>query len=193
VPEDHFGDQVAEVYDDSSAALFAPEVLGPAVDLLAELAGDGAALEFAIGTGRVALPLAARGLASEAAVDNAFDRIRCAVPKSTGDEVESARVQVRYLQAGEETLSLLVPYGYRGVTGALVAGDALALADHTPRIGLSADKHVTRSQREDRYRPHRPAPLRSHAGLPDILGALRLVASEGVGLPSGLIVASQQV
>jgi SAM-dependent methyltransferase len=40
----------------------APEVLDPAVDVLAELAGDGAALEFAFGTGRVALRLAARGV-----------------------------------------------------------------------------------------------------------------------------------
>ncbi len=39
-----------------------PDVLGPAIDLLAELAGNGAALEFAVGTGRVALPLAARGV-----------------------------------------------------------------------------------------------------------------------------------
>jgi SAM-dependent methyltransferase len=62
VPQDHFGEAVAAVYDESSSAMFAPEVLGPAVDLLAELAGDGAALEFAIGTGRVALPLAARGV-----------------------------------------------------------------------------------------------------------------------------------
>lgn len=62
VPEDHFGDNVAAVYDESSAAMFAPEVRGPTVELLAELAGDGAALEFAIGTGRVALPLAARGV-----------------------------------------------------------------------------------------------------------------------------------
>ncbi|MGH9064873.1 MAG: class I SAM-dependent DNA methyltransferase [Acidimicrobiales bacterium] len=62
MPEDHFGDDVAAVYDESSEAMFSPEVLGPAVDLLAELAGDGAALELAIGTGRVALPLAARGV-----------------------------------------------------------------------------------------------------------------------------------
>ena len=39
-----------------------PEVLGPAVDRLAGLAGDGRALEFAIGTGRVAIPLAQRGV-----------------------------------------------------------------------------------------------------------------------------------
>lgn len=42
--------------------MFAPEVLGPTVNRLAELAGDGLALEFAIGTGRVAVPLAARGV-----------------------------------------------------------------------------------------------------------------------------------
>jgi SAM-dependent methyltransferase len=62
VPEDHFGEDVSARYDESSESMFDPKVLGPTVDLLAELAGDGAALEFAIGTGRVALPLAARGV-----------------------------------------------------------------------------------------------------------------------------------
>src|SRR5438552_13885056 len=42
--------------------MFAPEVVEPAVDFLAALAGDGAALELGIGTGRIALPLAARGI-----------------------------------------------------------------------------------------------------------------------------------
>ncbi|WP_211366745.1 class I SAM-dependent methyltransferase [Pseudonocardia kunmingensis] len=42
--------------------MFAPEVLEPTVDRLVELAGGGRALEFAIGTGRVAVPLAARGV-----------------------------------------------------------------------------------------------------------------------------------
>ncbi len=42
--------------------MFEPDVLGPTVDVLAGLAGDGAAIEFAVGTGRVALPLAARGV-----------------------------------------------------------------------------------------------------------------------------------
>jgi SAM-dependent methyltransferase len=42
--------------------MFDPAVVGPTVDLLAELAGDGRALEFAIGTGRIALPLAERGV-----------------------------------------------------------------------------------------------------------------------------------
>ena len=55
-------DEVARRYDDSSSAMFSPEVVGPTVDFLAARAGGGAALELAIGTGRVALPLAARGV-----------------------------------------------------------------------------------------------------------------------------------
>ena len=42
--------------------MFDAEVVDPTVDFLAELAGDGRALEFAIGTGRIALPLAQRGV-----------------------------------------------------------------------------------------------------------------------------------
>jgi SAM-dependent methyltransferase len=49
-------------YDTPGTGMFAPEVLDPAVDRLAGLAGGGRALEFAIGTGRVAVPLAARGV-----------------------------------------------------------------------------------------------------------------------------------
>ncbi|PNG20660.1 class I SAM-dependent methyltransferase [Streptomyces cahuitamycinicus] len=52
----------AQHYDTPGAGMFAPEILGPTVDRLAELAGDGAALEFAVGTGRVAVPLAERGV-----------------------------------------------------------------------------------------------------------------------------------
>jgi hypothetical protein len=54
--------EIADVYDETYAAMFEPSVLGPMADVLTELAGGGAALEFAIGTGRVALPLSARGI-----------------------------------------------------------------------------------------------------------------------------------
>ena len=60
--EDHFGEWVAARYDESSPEMFAPEAVEPVVDLLAELAGDGAALELGIGTGRIALPLTERGV-----------------------------------------------------------------------------------------------------------------------------------
>jgi SAM-dependent methyltransferase len=62
LPEDHFGPDVASRYDQDSAPMFAPEALDPAVDRLAALAGGRPALELAIGTGRVAIPLAARGV-----------------------------------------------------------------------------------------------------------------------------------
>ncbi len=62
VLDDHFAGEVAAHYDDALGAMGSPEVLQPTVDLLAELAGTGAALEMAVGTGRIALPLAARGV-----------------------------------------------------------------------------------------------------------------------------------
>jgi SAM-dependent methyltransferase len=60
--EDIWDAEAAQEYDTPGTGMFAVEVLGPAVDRLAELAGDGRALEFAIGTGRVAVPLAERGV-----------------------------------------------------------------------------------------------------------------------------------
>ena len=58
----YFDEPVAARYDESSAEMFESAVVDPAVDLLAELAGEGRALELGIGTGRIALPLAARGV-----------------------------------------------------------------------------------------------------------------------------------
>src|SRR6516162_9070323 len=60
--EDIWDVETAQQYDTPGTGMFAPEVLGPAVDRLAELARGGPALEFAIGTGRVAVPLAERGV-----------------------------------------------------------------------------------------------------------------------------------
>jgi SAM-dependent methyltransferase len=60
--EDIWDAEVARDYDRSDGGMFGPEVLGPTVDRLAGLAGSGRALEFAIGTGRVAVPLAERGV-----------------------------------------------------------------------------------------------------------------------------------
>src|SRR3954451_7422114 len=73
-----FGEQVPARYDAHSGGMFDPAVVGPAVERLAELAGDGRALEFAIGTGRIALPLAECGV-PVAGIDNSeamLDRLR---------------------------------------------------------------------------------------------------------------------
>lgn len=57
-----FDARAAAVYDASSASMFDDAVLGPTVEFLAGFARGGRALEFAVGTGRVALPLRARGV-----------------------------------------------------------------------------------------------------------------------------------
>jgi SAM-dependent methyltransferase len=59
----YFGERVAARYDESSAEMFEPGVVNAVVEVLAELAADGRALELGIGTGRIALPLARRGVA----------------------------------------------------------------------------------------------------------------------------------
>jgi SAM-dependent methyltransferase len=62
VPEDYFDEPVAARFDERYAHLASPAVVDPMVDFLVERAGDGAALELGIGTGRIALPLARRGV-----------------------------------------------------------------------------------------------------------------------------------
>src|SRR4051794_19976387 len=62
VEANYFDEPVASAYDEDEAAMFDPAVLGPTVDFLADLAGDRPALELAVGTGRVALPLSERGI-----------------------------------------------------------------------------------------------------------------------------------
>jgi SAM-dependent methyltransferase len=63
VDEDgYFDERVAATYDESAADMFDPAVVDPVVDFLVELAGSGRALELGIGTGRIAVPLARRGV-----------------------------------------------------------------------------------------------------------------------------------
>jgi SAM-dependent methyltransferase len=62
VPTNYFDERIAKGYEALWPELFDPAVIEPAVSFLADLAGSGAALEFGVGTGRLALPLRARGV-----------------------------------------------------------------------------------------------------------------------------------
>jgi SAM-dependent methyltransferase len=84
--EGFFGEDVASRYDDDST-MFDPAVVDPVVDLLAELARGGRALELAVGTGRIALPLAERGV-SVAGIDNSPAMVARLRAKPGGDEIE---------------------------------------------------------------------------------------------------------
>ena len=87
-----WGEDVAAVYDATAAAMFEPAVLEPTVEVLYELARGGSALEFAVGTGRVALPLSARGVSVQGIElsPHMAERLRAkpgadAVPVTIGD------------------------------------------------------------------------------------------------------------
>ena len=62
MPENRFVGDVARSYDHDSSEMFAPSLLEPTIDALVALAEGGPVLEFAVGTGRVAIPLANRGV-----------------------------------------------------------------------------------------------------------------------------------
>jgi hypothetical protein len=95
VPEDEgqsegfFGERVASHYDERTAAMFDPAVVGPVAELLAGLAGEGRALEFAIGTGRVALPLAEHGV-PVAGIDNSEAMVARLRTKPGADDIDVA-------------------------------------------------------------------------------------------------------
>jgi SAM-dependent methyltransferase len=96
-----FGERVAAHYDDRSEP-----PASETVDFLADLAGDGAALEFAIGTGRVAVPLAERGV-KVAGMDNSEAMLRRLREKTT--EIEAVEGDMASTRVdGEFALVFLV-------------------------------------------------------------------------------------
>jgi SAM-dependent methyltransferase len=95
----------ARSYDTPGTGMFAPEVLGPTAERLAELADGGRALEFAVGTGRVAIPLAALG-----------------VPV-TGIELSSAMIDQLRTKADEATIPV--------IAGDMTTATAPASGDYT--------------------------------------------------------------
>ncbi|MDI2037011.1 class I SAM-dependent DNA methyltransferase [Paenarthrobacter nitroguajacolicus] len=101
-------DETAQQYDTPGEGMFAPEVLGPTVQVLSELAGDGAALEFAIGTGRVAVPLSEAGVrVSGIELSHAMiRRLRSKVDQDTVPVVQGDMAEARV--DGEFTLAYLV-------------------------------------------------------------------------------------
>ena len=76
----------AAAYDDDVADRATPEAIAPTIDYLVELAGGSAALEFAIGTGRVAIPLHQRGI-SVTGLELSQPMINVLRTKVTADEI----------------------------------------------------------------------------------------------------------
>ena len=88
VPDELWDDDAAGRYDASDGPQFDPGVIRATVDVLADLADDGAALELAIGTGRVAVPLAASGV-RVAGIDSSEPMLRTLRAKEGAAGIEA--------------------------------------------------------------------------------------------------------
>jgi hypothetical protein len=104
--EGYFGERVAARYDDVSWSMFDPALLAATADFLAEMADGGAALEFAIGTGRVAVPLAEKGV-KVVGIDNSAAMLRRLREKSTAIEAIEGDMAATRVE-GEFSLVYLV-------------------------------------------------------------------------------------
>jgi SAM-dependent methyltransferase len=128
--DDIWDADAAASYDTPGSGMFSPDVLGPTVDGLAALAGNGRALEFAIGTGRVAIPLTERGVAvtgielSQPMIDQL--RIKASeeqIPVVVGDMATA-------LAPGEYTLAYLV---YNTISNLLTEAEQVACFQNAAR------------------------------------------------------------
>jgi SAM-dependent methyltransferase len=130
---------VARQYDTPGTGMFAPQVLGPTVERLAELAGDGRALEFAIGTGRVAIPLAQRGVPvtgielAQPMVDQLRTKVdEATIPVTVGDMATSHA-------PGEYALVYLV---YNGISNLLSQAEQVACFRNAARHLVSGGRFL---------------------------------------------------
>ncbi|MFY1692308.1 class I SAM-dependent DNA methyltransferase [Plantactinospora sp. WMMB782] len=137
--EEIWDTETARNYDTPGSGMYAPEVLGPAVDRLAELAGAGPALEFAIGTGRVAVPLAERGVPvagielSRPMVDQLRTKVdEATIPVVVGDMASAAA-------PGRYTLVYLV---YNTISNLLTQAEQVACFRNAARHLLPGGRFV---------------------------------------------------
>ncbi|MDA8324237.1 MAG: class I SAM-dependent methyltransferase [Actinomycetota bacterium] len=137
--EEIWDDEAARDYDTPGSGMFAPEVLGPAVERLAGLAVGGRALEFAIGTGRVAIPLTERGVPVTGIELSGpmIEQLRTkasesAIPVIAGDMATSRA-------PGEYTLVYLV---YNTISNLLTQGEQVACFRNAARHLLPGGRFV---------------------------------------------------
>jgi SAM-dependent methyltransferase len=167
-----YGDRWAAVYDDIHGQMDP----GPAVEFLAGLAGDGRVLELAVGTGRVALPLSARGITVEG-VDASAAMVERLRAKPGGEEIpvtvgDMAQVPV----SGRFRLVYLV---FNTLFGLL---SQARQAECFGSVGARA-----RSGRDVRHRVLRPGPgpVRPRSAGPGAVGDRRLRDHRGVSPRQG--------
>ena len=127
---DIWDEDAARRYDTPGVGMFAPDVLGPTVDRLRDLAGDGRALEMAIGTGRVAIPLAESGVPvvgielCQPMIDQLRTKVSSDVIHVTLGDMTTARVD------GTFSLVFLV---FNGISNVLTQDAQIAVFENAAR------------------------------------------------------------
>lgn len=138
--QDFFAGEIARTYDgDGVSGMFAPEICGPTVDCLTELAQGGPVLEFGIGTGRVAVPLAARGI-QVAGIDLSADmltQLRAKPGAAAISVVEGDMATTRV--AGEFSLVYLV---FNTISNLTTQDEQVACFENAARHLRSAGRFV---------------------------------------------------
>jgi SAM-dependent methyltransferase len=159
-PKDYFAGRVAERYDAHLGERGDPAVVGATVDFLAELAGQGTALELGIGTGRIALPLAARGVRVHG-IDLSPDMVAQLRAKPGGDAIPVAIGDFATTRVGETFLLAYIVFNtinnlttqdaqvacFENVAAHLESGGCFVIEVGTPareplRVFALTDTHV---------------------------------------------------
>lgn len=127
---DIWDEQAARRYDTPGVGMFAPEILGPTVERLRLLADGGRALEMAIGTGRVAVPLVEAGVdvAGIELCQPMIDQLRTKIDDATLPVVLGDMASVRV--DGDFRLVFLV---FNGISNVLTQDEQIAVFDNAAR------------------------------------------------------------
>ncbi len=156
VPDAHLLPWVATNYDRAVADRFSADVVGPAVDVLAGFAGDGTAVEFAVGTGRIALPLAATGttvygidfseaMLAELRKKDGFERINLTTGDMTETRVcdDASLVYLVFNTIGNLRTQQQQVACFRNAAAHLRPGGRFVIENNVPNLhGLSAGETI---------------------------------------------------
>ncbi len=155
-PDQHLKPSVAANYDDAVADRYTAEAVVPAVHVLAGLAGDGTAVEFAVGTGRLAIPLAASGtvvfgidfseaMLSELQKKDGAERIRVTVGDMTETQVcsDAALVYLVFNTIGNLRTQQHQVACFRNAAAHLKPGGRFLIENNVPNLhGLSVGETI---------------------------------------------------
>jgi SAM-dependent methyltransferase len=168
-PDEHLNPSVAANYDEAVASRYSAETVVPAVEVLAGLAGTGIAVEFGVGTGRLALPLAAAGtvvvgidfseaMLSELQKKNGAERIQVTVGDMTDIQVcrDAALVYLVFNTIGNLRTQQQQIACFRNAAAHLKPGGCFLIENNVPDLhGLAAGETIRPNDVSPRVRRSR--------------------------------------